>query len=408
MTIQELASQTAEAMQAVGYAEYTALRYYIDAYVPVIRFFEKKDKAEYDPETMAEFTQWIEERAECSGCGRAWYLKMKRGISQLVSFHDTGKIDWYWLSKVSKFKLNNYYEGILAEFLANNEFHLNTKGDIVWVARKYFAWLLMEGYGTLDGIGAKEIQRFMNYCFQHMKSSGIHNVKLYLKKLYAYLFQTDRAESSYHELLSFKVSRETKILPAVPADELAKTLSMIDRHTRKGKRDYAIILLGAVTGLRACDITNLKLTDIDWVSGEIKIVQSKTGVSLALPLTKDVGEAIKDYILKARPDTECDSLFIRRDPPHSGFVNAVAIGSMYDFYRKKAGLSREPFDGKGFHSLRRSVGKNLVTAGVSVATVAQILGHEDVESSKRYISLDSHHLKECALDFAGIEVGHHE
>ena len=79
MTIQELASRTAEAMQTVGYAEHTALRHYIDTYVPAIRFFEKKGKAEYDPETMAEFTQWIEERAECNGCGRAWLISQLAG-----------------------------------------------------------------------------------------------------------------------------------------------------------------------------------------------------------------------------------------------------------------------------------------------------------------------------------------
>lgn len=340
MNIKELASETTKAMQKAGYAEHTALRYYVDTYVPIIRFHEANGKSDYDPETMRKFIQMMEERAKCNGCGSAWYLKVKRGISQLNSFYDTGKIDWYWLSKVSKFKLNDYYEGILADFLADNEFHLNTKGDIVWVAKKYFAWFIMEGHGVLDGVGVEEIQRFISYCFQHMKSSGIHNVKLYLKKLYVYLFQSGLAECSYHDLLSFKVSRETKILLAVSKDELVKTLSMIDRYTKKGKRDYATILLGAVTGLRACDITNLKLTNIDWIYGEIKIVQSKTGKSLALPLTRDVGEAIKDYILNARPNTECDSLFIRRDPPYRGFVNGVAIGNIYDSYRKKPGFPK--------------------------------------------------------------------
>ena len=57
----------------------------------------------------------------------------------------------------------------------------------------------------------------------------------------------------------------------------------------------------------------------------------------------------------------------------------------------------------GFHSLRRSLGKSLITSGAKVTTVAQILGDSDIDSTKKYISLDSEHLKECALGFAGIK-----
>jgi site-specific recombinase XerD len=80
----------------------------------------------------------------------------------------------------------------------------------------------------------------------------------------------------------------------------------------------------------------------------------------------------------------------------------MSVGYIYNFIRKKAGLPRDAYDGKGFHSLRRSLGKNLVTSGVPITMVAQILGDSDIDSTKKYISLDSEHLKECALDFTGI------
>ena len=137
--------------------------------------------------------------------------------------------------------------------------------------------------------------------------------------------------------------------------------------------------------------------------GGIKIVQSKTGKSVALPLTKDVGEAIRDYILNGRQNTESEEIFLRNHRPYQGFFDGVAIGKMYDEYRKKAGLSRDAFDGNSFHALRRGVGKNLVTSHIPITTVAQILGQEDIDSAKKYISLDSIHLKECALSFNGIE-----
>ena len=147
----------------------------------------------------------------------------------------------------------------------------------------------------------------------------------------------------------------------------------------------------------------LKLSDVDWKKGEIRIVQAKTGKPLVFPLTKDIGESIRDYILNGRQDTVSDTIFLRQHAPFQAFASGVAIGGIYDEYRKKAGLSREPFDGKGFHSLRRTLGTNLVTSGIHVTTVAQILGHGVVDSTQKYVSLDSHHLSEVALDFTGIE-----
>jgi integrase len=236
-----------------------------------------------------------------------------------------------------------------------------------------------------------------------MASSGIHNIKLYMKKLYRYLVANGYGNENYDGLFSFAISRESKLYPAASPNEVNRTLDVIDRRTPQGKRDYAMVLLGAVTGLRAVDIAKMKLTDIDWKKGEIKIVQSKTGKPVALPLTKDVGEAVSEYILKARPKVECDNVFLRVRVPYRPFAAGSAIGYIYDYYRKRTGLPRDAYDGKGFHSLRRSVGKNLVTSGAPITMVAQILGDSDIDSTKKYISLDSDNLKECALGFDGIK-----
>ena len=58
-------------------------------------------------------------------------------------------------------------------------------------------------------------------------------------------------------------------------DEIAKMLGAIDRNTVAGKRTYAAMLLGTVLALRACDIAGMKLSAIDQIAGEIKVLQSK-------------------------------------------------------------------------------------------------------------------------------------
>jgi len=224
-----------------------------------------------------------------------------------------------------------------------------------------------------------------------------------MRKLYRYLVEKEYSSEDYAGLLSFPVSRESRLSPATPPEEIAGTLDVIDKRTPQGKRDYAMVLLGTVCGLRAIDIAKIKLTDIDWKKGEIKIVQAKTLKSLALPLTKDVGEAVSDYILNVLPKTEYENIFLRFRAPFRPFADGVAVGDIYDYYRKRAGLPRDAYDGKGFHSLRRSLGKNLIVSGAPVTMAAQILGDDDIDSTKKYIALDSEHLKECALDFVGIK-----
>lgn len=82
--------------------------------------------------------------------------------------------------------------------------------------------------------------------------------------------------------------------------------------------------------------------------------------------------------------------------------SGVAIGYMFEQYSKKAGIERRPFDGKGFHGLRRRLARNMLVTGTPVTTIAQVLGHQGMESAKQYLSLDSENLKECALGFSGV------
>jgi len=69
--------------------------------------------------------------------------------------------------------------------------------------------------------------------------------------------------------------------------------------------------------LRACDIVALKLADINWSRGEIRVVQSKISNQVILPLTQDVGEALKDYILNGRPSAVDSEIFLRINAPYN-------------------------------------------------------------------------------------------
>lgn len=118
--------------------------------------------------------------------------------------------------------------------------------------------------------------------------------------------------------------------------------------------------------------------------------------------------AVQDYILNARPASENAELFLRVNPPCYAIMDAAAIGDMFKRYERKAGIERQALDGKGFHGLRRRLAKKLLISGSPTTEIAQILGHNDVDSVRQYLSLDTANIKECALDFSGIPLSRKE
>lgn len=73
------------------------------------------------------------------------YYEITAGIKRIIEFHETGKLHWSAQVKESKFPINEYYSSLLNQFLANEKFHPNTRGDVIWASKRYFSWLIQEG-----------------------------------------------------------------------------------------------------------------------------------------------------------------------------------------------------------------------------------------------------------------------
>ena len=346
---------------------------------------------------VAEYLGEVDERFYNGICGRRRNQEIHREVERFLFFAETGNLKLPNPTVGCRQQLDEYFGTIAGAFIETvpNE---NSRNDARWITHKYFAWLGERGIENLRAADTEQIRKFMLDCSKTLSMNSMRNVRLYLAKLYAYLYETGHSESDYATLLSFKISHEAKVFPALPKADIARMLDSIDRASIAGKRAYAAMMLGTVLGLRAVDVVNLKLTDIDWINGEIKILQSKTAKSVILPLTADVGEALQDYILNGRPATDSKKVFVRLKPPYKELSAAVSIGEIYRDCCKAAGLPVS----KRFHSLRRSLATSMINAGVSVYDVAQTLGDRNIDSTKPYIAVDFPHLKLCALPFDGI------
>lgn len=116
--------------------------------------------------------------------------------------------------------------------------------------------------------------------------------------------------------VDFRLAIPQFAMPRVPIREgfsdaeISKLLSVVDTTTVVGKRNYAMMLLSSQTGLRNCDVRNLKLCEVDWHMNEIRLVQVKTGRPLTLPLPIESGNAIADYILNGRLQSKEPFIFL--------------------------------------------------------------------------------------------------
>ena len=102
----------------------------------------------------------------------------------------------------------------------------------------------------------------------------------------------------------------TSIPRAIPAEALHRLLASINRRTAIGRRDYAVLLVLARLGLRAGEVVQLELEDIDWNAGSLS-VQGKGDQRSTLPLPADVGASIAAYLRYGRPPSSSRRVFLR-------------------------------------------------------------------------------------------------
>lgn len=181
-------------------------------------------------------------------------------------------------------------------------------------------------------------------------------------------------------------------------EEIRKLLDSIDRNNPQGKRDFAIILLGCVMGIRAGDIVALKFSNLKLRAKRIVFVQHKTKKPLDLPIPKEVGWPLIDHIQNGRPKvSESDLVFIKHSVPFDGFSSGAVLSGMLERRREKAGIAEGGMH-RGFHSLRHAAATGYLEMGTPLPVITEILGHADMNTTSIYLKRDLKKLMECVLD----------
>jgi len=193
-------------------------------------------------------------------------------------------------------------------------------------------------------------------------------------------------------------------IPAVPGwraanlpvflvkSESKKLLKTCDRRTTKGRRDYAILLLLMRLGLRASEVLNLTLDDINWDLGELNI-SGKGRKHRVLPLPVDVGKALAFYIRYVRPKCLYRQVFICVQPPYRCLGDSSTISTIVRRALIAADLHPRQ---KGAHLLRYTAAMDTLSNGATLFEVGELLGHCSIDTTAIYTKIDVAALRELA------------
>jgi len=167
--------------------------------------------------------------------------------------------------------------------------------------------------------------------------------------------------------------------------EVGAFLAAFDRTCAHGRRDYAIAVCLLDLGLRASEVANLALADVDWRAGVLTLAAGKCRRGSTLPLPVRVARALADYVRHGRPKTSDRALFVHHRPPRGRRIGPDVVRSAVRLGYARAGLDPRM---TGTHVLRHTAATRLLRAGVSMKEIADVLRHRSLDTSAIYAKVD--------------------
>ena len=172
--------------------------------------------------------------------------------------------------------------------------------------------------------------------------------------------------------------------------EPAEVLSVLKAAKAKGNREWAMILLAYKHGLRASEVCNLRVDDLDLKNGSIIVARLKGSLRTTQAVTEHRGEPLLNELralrewLRERPSDGSDYLFTSQK---GGRLDRTQFFRLFKAIAGEAGL---PAEKRHPHALKHSLASHLVAANINLALIKQQLGHRSIGSTMRYVTTSDH------------------
>jgi site-specific recombinase XerD len=274
----------------------------------------------------------------------------------------------------------------------------STAGYHEYVARCFFNHLARRKV-SLHSVGMQDIEGYIKQVGRRISRASLQGEISAVRGLLRYFSATGRAPLGLDDQIDSPRLYQLEKLPrSLPWDTVTTILHSIDTTSAMGLRDYAMLLIIATYGLRACEAVALTLDDINWRQGSFRVSHRKTSTPLELPLTNEVSNALFKHLKRTPPPAPYRHVFLRMRAP-MGLLKPSAVAEVFQSAVRRSGL---PISFHGAHCLRHSLAMHLLKRGTSLKTIGDVLGHRTAQSTSAYIRLATDDLREVSLPIPSI------
>lgn len=249
------------------------------------------------------------------------------------------------------------------------------------VARRFLVAYSPRLGTSLVELAPSDVTGFVLARSSELGVAGMQTVVSGMRALLRFFYTASLTDRNLASAVPTVARRQEDLPRSLSNDHVVRLLSSCNRATPVGVRDFAILTLLARLGLRAGEVAAMRLDDVDWAAGELR-VRGKGPREDRLPLPADVGDAIVAYLHHGRPDCAGRQLFIRSSAPRRG-LSRQAVGGLVRAASVRAGLIPH-----GPHRLRHTVATELLRDGASLDEIAQLLRHQSVSVTVSYAKVD--------------------
>lgn len=267
------------------------------------------------------------------------------------------------------------------------------------VTRRFLSHRFPNGKVRLKNLRAEAVTDFVLHDTSGRGRRSAQLMATVLRSFLSFLFQQEWIATNLAAAVPTVAGGRLSELPRFlePA-QVEKVLRSCDRRRKVGRRDYAILLLLARLGLRAGEVAQLTLEDIDWRTGEL-LVRGKGARIDKLPLLQDVGQALVDYLQKGRPECSSRRVFIQSKAPYVGFASPP--NTVCGIVRRALARAQIESPHRGAHVLRHSLATQMLGQGASLTQIGQVLRHQQIQTTEIYAKVNLPALSKLALPWPG-------
>ena len=288
--------------------------------------------------------------------------------------------------------MNDYYS-MFSEYLTNQKANsANTRESYLRDTMFFLEYL--SGIGTAPQDADEEVIQKYGDRLHELKRSPTTNSRNLASVRCFYKFLIFRGQLDHNPAKGIKLEKAEKKLPQVlSGEEIELLLAQPDITEPKGCRDKAMLELLYATGIRASELINLNLKDINLRSGVLYCHGSK-GVR-SIPVYPSAVVSVSDYIYRMRglitgPESG-SALFVNLN---GGRLTRQGFWKIVKGYAIEAGITKEITP----HTLRHSFALHLLENGASVKDIQTMMGHADISSTQVYVQLLDSHVKQVYND----------